>query len=847
MPPFLRLFLELNLRAALRKPAATLAAIAAIGVGTGVICAVDLANAAAIRALGAAVEAVGGKATHEIRGGAAGVPEDVLTRAPRLPGVVAAAGVIEGVVTPADDPRRPLFVFGVDLLAAPAFRSDDARLAPDQAAFERLLGLPGAVAATSRTAGRLGLGVGDSFAAAGGGARSRMTLVAILPDAFFGQADEDRLVVDLATAQEVFGRGGFVDRIDLILPTDADPEPTRAALGPGLDLSRPERRAGADRNLVRSFRLNLLALSTLATFVGAYLAFNAAQYNAVVRRRAVAQARCFGARRRDVLGAFLLEGVFVGVFGGFLGAILGASLAPIALDAVARTTDSLYAAHPAATAGLDQGAVLRAFLIGVAAAVLAGFFPARDAARTTPRAALSRAPAEESFAGTRTRLYVVAALGLAAAILGPLVPSDDPAFGYVAVTGILAAAAALSPLCADLGYALIARFAVRAERPGVHHAAVGLRRDLARAGAAQAALAAALAVTLGVVTMVGSFRDTVTLWLDQVLRADVYVGPSRPAAPFDPATVPEAVATELSLRPDVAHVAVVRGGGATLPDGSKIFLTGVDAADAAGSWWFLHDARRDDVAARLSAGECIVSESLARRRGLAVGGPLALPGLAGPRDVRIAAVFRDYSVDAGYAAVDLKTYRAMFGDVPPRGMALTARPGTSSADLARDVQATVGARYAVRAYANAELKQDAIRTFERTFAVTTFLRGVAVAMAFLGAAVALFARALERRRETAVLRAVGMTRGGAIRLALLQGALFTAPPALLGATAGIFVAKVLTDVVNLRAFGWSLLWSPSFATSASLVAVTIAVGALAAAAPQRRMLRSAPAAALREE
>ncbi len=847
MPPFFRLFLELNLRAAIRRPAATLAAIAAIGIGTGVICAVDLANAAAVRSLGAAVEAVGGKATHEIRGGAAGVPENVLTRAPRLPGVVAAAGVIEGVATPEDDPRRPLFVFGADLLAAAAFRDDDVRVAPDQAAFERLLGEPGTFAASARTALRLGLASGDSFAAASGGVRTRLTLVAVLPDAFFGTADEDRLVVDLATAQELFNRGGFVDRIDLIISKEGHPEAVRDALGPGVDLSRPDRRGGADGDLVRSFRMNLLALSTLATFVGAYLAFNAAQFNATVRRRSVAQARCFGARRKDVLGAFLLEGFVVGVLGGLLGAILGAAIAPLALDAVAETASSLYAAKPAPAAVLDASALGRAFLIGVGAAMLAGFFPARDAARTTPRAALSRAPAEEPFGRIRRRLVGATAIGSAAATLAPVIPSDDPIYGYVAVAGLLVLAAALSPLLADAGYALIARFASRAERPGIHHAAVGLRRDLARAGAAQAALAAALAMTLGVVTMVGSFRDTVVLWLDQVLQADVYVGPLRPAAPFDPASVPESAAIELAAHPGVAHVAVIRGGGATLPDGSRIFLAGVDAADAAERWWFLGDVRREDVAARLREGDCIISESLARRRGLTPGAMMALPGTEGPRDFRVAAVFRDYSVDAGYAAVDLATYRATFGDVPPRGMALTARAGTSAAELARDVQTTTGSRYALRAWANADLKRDATATFERTFTVTAFLRGVAVAMAFLGAAVALFARALERRRETAVLRAVGMTRSGAFRLAALQGVLFTAPPAVIGATAGIFVAKILTDVVNLRAFGWSLLWSPSFSDSVPLVAATIAVGAVAAAAPLRKLLAIAPAAALREE
>lgn len=843
----LRLFRELNLRAVRRRPAATLAAVAAVAVGVAVIAAIDLANAAAESAFADAVAAVGGRATHEIQGGAAGVPEAAVLSAPKLPGVSAAAAVIEGVATPADDPRRPLFVFGIDLFAAGPFRPEGASFAPDRDAFERLLAEPATCVLKASTAAALGVAAGGAFDAACGGRRVRLTVVGTAPDAAFGGGREDRVVVDVATAQELFDRAGFVDRVDLILKDGADEAAVRTALPPGLTLSRPERRAGANAALVRSFRLNLLALSTLATFVGAYLAFNAAQYSVAVRRRAIAQARCFGATRADVRRAFLFEGALVGLLGGALGLLAGRLLAPLALDAVGKTASSLYAAVRPDDPRLGLGAALRALLIGVGSASLAAWFPARDAARISPRAALSRAPEEAGFGALRARLAVIAALGLLAGVVAPLVPTDDHRLGYVAIAGVLAAAAALAPLLGDglcRGVAAVAR---RAERPGLHHAATALRRDLGRAGAAQAALAAALAMTLGIVTMVGSFRDTVTLWLEQALRADVYVGPARAAAPFDATAMPEDFLAEVAARPDVLRADALRGGPATLPDGARVFLAGVAAEDAAERWWFVGDPRREDVRRALADGACVVSESFARRRSISVGDAVELPARNGPRAFRVAAVFRDYSVDAGYVAVDLRAYAAAFGDVPARGVALTARPGVAPADLARDVQAAADGRYAVRARATADLKRDALSTFDRTFAVTAFLRGVAAVMAFLGVAVALFARAIERRKETATLRALGLTRRGAALLAAAQGALFTVPAAIAGAAAGLWVARLLADVVNARAFGWSLLWAPRPSDAAGLVAAAVAVGAVAAALPLRRTLREPPAAALREE
>ena len=148
---------------------------------------------------------------------------------------------------------------------------------------------------------------------------------------------------------------------------------------------------------------------------------------------------------------------------------------------------------------------------------------------------------------------------------------------------------------------------------------------------------------------------------------------------------------------------------------------------------------------------------------------------------------------------------------------------------------------------NAELRELSLRIFDRTFVITRVLYWLAAGVAAIGLVSALLAWELERARQLAILRALGVTPAGAAGLILAQ-TLFMALAALAAAIpAGLLTALVLTEVINRRAFGWQIDLHLDAAQFGAAFALALGAAALAALYPAWRSARGALAPYLREE
>jgi putative ABC transport system permease protein len=313
--------------------------------------------------------------------------------------------------------------------------------------------------------------------------------------------------------------------------------------------------------------------------------------------------------------------------------------------------------------------------------------------------------------------------------------------------------------------------------------------------------------------MVASFRDTVAGWLDQTLRADVYVtSPSwrraRAEATLDPALV-----ARLAAHPGVRAVDRLRQVEA-LVAGRPIQVTGIDGEVAGGEWRVQlvgalgAAARAGDAAAalaRLAGGEVLVSEPLARRLGLAAGGAVTVRTLAGDRAFPVAGVYRDYGNERGAVLMDLGPFAAAFGAGPPSNLALyldAAGPGEVERAVAGLQRAAGDAAVLIRS--NRTLRAEVLAIFEETFAVTRLLQVMGLLIAVAGIALSLLVLARERAGEIALYRALGATRAQVFRVFLGRGLGLALSGLALGLLGGAGLAAVLVFVVNPAWFGWSL-------------------------------------------
>ena len=150
------------------------------------------------------------------------------------------------------------------------------------------------------------------------------------------------------------------------------------------------------------------------------------------------------------------------------------------------------------------------------------------------------------------------------------------------------------------------------------------------------------------------------------------------------------------------------------------------------------------------------------------------------------------------------TYERHFDDRGISAMGLVAKPGVDLAALRDRVRARAGDEQALVVRANRELLDASLAIFDRTFAVTEVLRLLSVGVAFIGILSALSALALERSRELAVLRAIGLTPQKLVRLVTLQTSLMGIFAGLFSLPLGLALAYVLVFVINRRSFGWTL-------------------------------------------
>ncbi len=817
----------------------TALAVLGVGLGVTVVLGVDLAVSSARRAFTLSAETVAGPATHRVVAGPAGLPDTSYAVLRDLPGVRAAAPVVDGhVVTPDGVVLRLL---GVDPFAESAFRRYGSA---GQAAARLLIGDRTGLVSRS-TAQALGVGEGDRVRFDVGGHLDSVAVAALIAPAS-GVARvglEGLLLVDIGTAQALLGRPGL-DRIDLIL-TDGGSSAVASAIPPDASLQAAGASAAGFERMTRSFDLNLRAMSLLALIFGLFLIYNSVTFSVVQRRRLLATLRALGATRRQLFRLVEGEALVLGLAGAAIGLTLGTALGHGLVRLVTRTIQDLYFVVAVQELLVTPRVVAKAAALGVLGTMAVAVPAAAEAAGTHPRTALLRSTLEQ---GLRCRLPLISGSGLALVAIGGLVlvASTSVDGSFVGLFGVILGLALLTPITTLLLVRLLKRPIGRAFGVVGRMAAGGVVTGLSRTAPAIAALTVAVAATLGVTLMIGSFRGSLIQWLDRTLAADLYVSPARPAgtgsppAALDPASI-------VALASDPAVAEVRRYWRGTVPAvGGPVGLMAVDRDNRLADQFEILDGTAHWGA--FDAGKAVLaSEPFAFRSDVAPGDTLTFQTATGSVGIPVAAVFRDYGSDQGMVMMGYEAYRRLWRDSTVTAVALNLVAG-ADAGAARDRLASAapsGQALAIRS--DRALAEASLDVFDRTFAITDVLRALTLIVAFVGVVSALMALQLERARELGVLRANGMTPGQLGSMVASQTGLMGLVAGIMALPMGALLAGLMIEFVNRRSFGWSMELAVPPAALLQALAVAVAASVLAGLYPSWKMARTSPAEALRGE
>lgn len=830
----------------LRHPWQLALALLGICIGVAVIVAVDLANESSRKAFTLSMDAVTGKATHQIIGGPNGVDEKLYARLRVEAGIRSIAPVVEGYVEVNDTTIR---VLGVDLFAERQMRSFtfDVKSAPAEtglsaeALFSRMLTDPGAVLMSQQTAGTLGLQAGDTFTVSAGGKIFPASLPGLLGNGK-SSALNQIMVVDIAVAQTWLNQFGRLSRIDVRIPAgdSALQAKLQNLLPPDTQLLNAAGRTRSLTEMSAAFMTNLTAMSLLALLVGIFLIYNSVSFAVLQRRGLIGVLRALGVTRQQVFSLILTESAALGLVGAALGVILGIWLGEHLLVLVSRSINDFYFRVNVTEVSVDFYSVGKGLVAGLGATLVAAAVPAVEAASYQPRLALTRSVLERR---TGRLLPVIAIAGGSIAMLAMAllyVSGSNLVAGLAAVFMLILGFALCVPLAVRAITSVLAPLAAKLGGTPARLAVSGIGANLSRTGIAIVALAVAVSATIGVSVMVNSFRGSVSAWLDKTLQSDIYL--SAPQGGLDHDLIEDLVrAPGVEAYRSIRRVWLENQAGRTR-------IIALQMAPGRNAGMEILDADPGLVwRAFEEEGAVLVSEPYAYRNAVAAGDTIKLMTRFGEQDFPVAATWQSYDVNAGAVLMSRRTYDRFWNDPKIDSIGLYMSPGTNINDLMQQLTDISAGRQQIFMRSNREIRDLSLQIFDRTFIITDVLYWLATGVALIGILGAMLALQLERGRELAILRALGMTPVQLGSMVTLQSAAIGLLSGLAAVPLGLVMAWVLIEVINRRAFGWQM--DVQVSPQALLAAVLFSVGAalLAGIYPAYRAAISQPALAMREE
>lgn len=497
----------------------------------------------------------------------------------------------------------------------------------------------------------------------------------------------------------------------------------------------------------------------------------------------------------------------------------------------------------AGSAGLDErvyvdlaaGSLLGGFLLGLLASVAVAFPPAWEAAASAPRAALSRTE-EEGKAGRSANRGALAGLGLGLVSAVLLVsPWDSVPVSFAGTLATVLAFALLTPVASKALMRMASPWLERLAGPVGRMAPRGVVNSLSRTGVAVSALMVAISVSIGVSLIVDSLRHTVEVWLAQVLTGDIYISapgvtPGDTQPPIDPDAVDFVESHPWIERADALRTVTVRG------ESGPVELLVIDDPDF-GSRPFRWTAEgRGRIWEQLQSVAVAVSEPFANRIGLGDGdAALRLRTPEGLKSFRVVGIYSDYGSSQGTVAMSMSVYRHIWRDDTITGLALRLAPGEDVDSRANWLADHLPHIQGLLVRPTRALREEALRIFERTFAITRALQLLAVLVAFIGVLSALLSLELEKQREFGLLRAIGLTSRGMGALITMETGLMGAVAGLLAMPTGLSLAIILIHIINRRFFGWTLQTQLAPAPFALALLIGVSAAILAGIYPSARV------------
>lgn len=844
--PFAVLF---SLRSHLaRNRAVSALTVAAIATSVALASGLEMSTRSVRAELERTADALAGAARLEVTGGGMGISEDLLPTVAGVNGVLAASPLLEATfwIREGELEGQALRVLGVDFLSDLKVRGYT--IVRDRLEVRdplRLIAQPGAVIVSQGLAKRLGVGEGGEIPVVSGGAELELFVRGLLrpggiADAFGGQV----AVMDIYSLQELLGRRGWFDRIDVVPAENIAVEQLRGALSAAVagraTVRRPASRSEYADQVFGTVNLGVWVLAVIGIIVAAFLSYGTMSLSVDGRLEEFALLQSAGLEGHRIRWLVRTDAVLLASLGTGLGLLAGLGLSQSFFAVFSSLSDQMQNVQ---IERLEIGPSTLAVAVGVGlvVSVMGSHEPARRATALPPLEVLlaARRRPDRARIGRRRAALLVLLVGVLAASLAlplflPPLLRVAMLFGSTLLLIVGSAELGLSPLIR--GAQWICELTLPRVGAFVGSSLVARPRHTGLSVAAVTGIAAGLS---GILIVVLSVEQSVGDWLSLRYRGGVMISAEDPfASIFHEPLRHETIALVRST-PGTGPV-LESFGFPVLFQGEEVILVArsMDVMAEHGSLAVL-DADWPEVARALERGEIAISEAFSRRFGYRVGQLLALDAPRGAQTFRIAALVRDYAGRAGMAHLDIRTFDRFW--TRPGAASVVIWPPGSLESVVDEIRRRAGADQALFFTRTEIYAQWATRVFDRFVGLLYLVVGLTAALGGLAVLSLMLGVVSVRRRELGLLRTAGATRAQVSALVLIDSLLVGGIGALLGLGLGVLssipMCAILTD-----SMGWTVERSVDAGLLAGVAAGVMAASALAGLYPAWRAQRVGPTA-----
>lgn len=797
------------------QPFKWLIATLAIAVGVGLGLAVHLIHKQALEQFNLGVRQFSGQADLQFLPHSKVLPDSVIDSLSTLEGVSLAAPVIDLEVN-VRGLNKPVRVLGLDVFTSagitphfigqvheestglgeiPLIDSHTIFLSP---------ALMEALSASTNTSSTSNAHTPHQLTILHNGTEQVWTIAGAVPAAGAGQL---LAVADIAAVQWKLGQAGVLSRVDLKLTEGMSVRRFREQhQAQYLSLGRfetPSEQGSRGASVSQAYRANLSILAMVALLTGGFLSFSTQMLAVAQRSRQWALLAAMGMSSRSLQTQVLFESATCGLLGGLAGVLLGHGLAMLIVQSLGVDLGGGYFNSGQSTLDFYILDALVFLGFGVAATVLGGLAPARQTGKMALAQRL-RTGTEENGLAFGNRAHRVSLILCLIAMVCLLIPPH----GNIPVGGYLAVAFGL------FGGIGMTGAVVRVFIPMPQH--VNSLLDLARSRLSStpnllavglSGVVASFALVVAMHVMIYSFRESLDTWLTQVLPAPMYLKINAEGLRTIPKDIQDKIAglkevnkaefwgqQSLVLEPSRPAVELIARPIELEKAAERLPLTGD----------FLPSSKPGELAVW-------VSEPMTDIYGFKVGDSISLPLDNGLQlKATVVGVWRDYTRQHGAIVVDKN---ALSNEL---GIALNDTQGavwpsnnTSTADAFQAIEsAMIGTPFegAFDFAEPGEIRELSLGIFDRSFAVTYLLEVAAVVIGLFGVGTTFSAMALQRKREFALLGALGASRNTLIKLIAREALIASALAAGIGLLIGLAFAAILVFVVNPQSFHWTMEW-----------------------------------------